>query len=115
MLFQLRQQSEQNQDKNFLQGSLIATDGSLTRLNPGDVQLEVSEQLIVANRLLPLHWHVSIPKYGREFSIKALHPDQWMNVDFPYWEGAVIVSGNGSENRGKGYMELTGYPIQIDK
>jgi predicted secreted hydrolase len=115
MLFQLRQQSEQHQDENFLQGSLIATDGSLTRLNTGDVQLEISEQLVVENRLLPLHWHVSIPKYGREFSIKALHPDQWMNVDFPYWEGAVIVSGNGPENGGRGYMELTGYPIQVGK
>jgi predicted secreted hydrolase len=115
MLFQLRQQSEQHQDENFLQGSLIAIDGSLTRLNTGDVQLEISEQLVVENRLLPLHWHVSIPKYGREFSIKALHPDQWMNVDFPYWEGAVIVSGNGPENGGRGYMELTGYPIQVGK
>ena len=115
MLFQLRQQSEQQQDENFLQGSLIATNGSLTNLNPGDVQLKVSEQLVVANRLLPLHWQVSIPKLDREFSIKALHPDQWMKVDFPYWEGAVIVSGNGSANHGRGYMELTGYPIQIDK
>jgi len=115
MFFQLRQQSEQHQDENFLQGSLIATNGSLTRLNPGDVQLEVLEELVVADHLLPLHWRVSIPSFGREFNIRALHPDQWMNVDFPYWEGAVIVSGKGPANRGRGYMELTGYPIQIDK
>jgi len=31
-------------------------------------------------------------------------------VDFPYWEGTVTVSGSGPGNRGKGYMELTGYP-----
>ena len=115
MLFQLRQKTEQDQDENFLQGSLMAADGSLTKLNQGDVQLEVLQEFVVADRLLPLHWRLSLPRYDREFDIKALHPDQWMNVDFPYWEGAVIVSGNGVENRGKGYMELTGYPVLTDQ
>jgi predicted secreted hydrolase len=34
-----------------------------------------------------------------------------MDVDFPYWEGAVNISGNGPDNSGRGYMELTGYAI----
>jgi predicted secreted hydrolase len=63
-------------------------------------------------RNLPMQWQVNLPQIGRKIRIEALHPDQWMDVDFPYWEGAVTVSGNGLENRGQGYMELTGYPVR---
>ena len=33
-----------------------------------------------------------------------------MDVDFPYWEGAVTAVGDDPGERGVGYMELTGYP-----
>jgi len=65
----------------------------------------------VAGRDLPLHWRVSLPQINRQFEIRATIENQWMAVDFPYWEGTVTVSGDGSANRGKGYMELTGYPV----
>ena len=45
-------------------------------------------------------------------SVKALLAEQWMDVDFPYWEGAVTVSGDGPANSGVGYLEMTGYPIE---
>jgi predicted secreted hydrolase len=43
--------------------------------------------------------------------IEALRPDQWMNVDFACWEGAVRVRGLGAENSSVGYLELTCYPL----
>ena len=58
---------------------------------------------------LPLHWRMELPQIDRRFTLRALHEEQWMKVDFPYWEGVVIISGTGPGNSGRGYMELTGY------
>jgi predicted secreted hydrolase len=111
MLFQLRQQNGGNQDDYFLYGNLIAPDGGSIMLDPDQIQLKVLEQSVIAGRSLPLAWLLVLPQIGRELKITALHPDQWMDVDFPYWEGAVNISGNGPDNSGRGYMELTGYSI----
>ena len=62
-------------------------------------------------RNLPMQWQVDLPQIGRKIIFETLHPDQWMDVDFPYWEGVIIASGNGPESRGRGYMELIGYPV----
>jgi predicted secreted hydrolase len=107
MLFQVRGKPGV---ENYLQGNLMAPDGSATPLDPGRIELEVVQTSRVAGRDLPLHWRVSLPQIGRQFDIRATIEDQWMMVDFPYWEGTVTVNGSGPENRGKGYMELTGYP-----
>ena len=109
MLFQVRQQPGQAGD-NFLHGKLMAADGSTTVLDPGRIQLTPLPKTRLAGRDLPLHWRVFLPQIDREFEIQAVVQDQWMDVDFPYWEGVVIVSGSEPGNRGEGYMELTGYP-----
>ena len=70
---------------------------------------EVLERTQVAGRSLPLHWRMSLPTIERDIEIEALHPEQWMDVDFPYWEGVVTVSGDDEGSRGIGYLELTGY------
>jgi predicted secreted hydrolase len=88
----------------------MAADGSTTALDPGQIQLIPLPKTRLAGRNLPLHWRVSLPQIDREFEIQAVVQDQWMDVDFPYWEGVVIVSGSEPGNRGEGYMELTGYP-----
>lgn len=111
MLFQVRDQNGHGSG-NFLQGKLIAADGSSTNLDPGRIELLPLQEARVAGRNLPLHWRISLPQIQRKFEIQALVNDQWMDVDFPYWEGAVIVSGIGHGNSGEGYMELTGYPIE---
>ena len=63
---------------------------------------------------LPMLWQIDVPQIDRRFTVEALHPNQWMDVDFPYWEGVIIVDGDGPQNRGRGYMELTGYPFTGD-
>jgi len=110
MLFQVRAQPGQADVENFLHGNLIAPDGSSTPLDPGWIQLIPMQKSQVAGRSLPLHWRVLLPQINRQFEIHPLVADQWMDVDFPYWEGAVIVNGSEPGSRGKGYMELTGYP-----
>ncbi len=109
MLFQLRRQEGKSSSEDYRHAVLITSDGGTVSLSPDQIGLEVLEEAAVAGRLLPLHWRIEIPQIGRDLEIEALHPDQWMDVDFPYWEGAVTVSGNGPGNRGRGYMELTGY------
>ncbi|MDW5375767.1 lipocalin family protein [Halomonas sp. HP20-15] len=38
--------------------------------------------------------------------IRAVHPDQWMDTSFAYWEGMVSVEGS---HAGEGYLEMTDY------
>lgn len=113
MLFQVRARPGQAGVENFLHGNLIAPDGSSTPLERDQIQLIPTQNSRVAGRDLPLHWRILLPQVNRQFEIRPLVTDQWMDVDFPYWEGAVIVSGNGPGNRGVGYMELTGYPTSV--
>ena len=49
---------------------------------------------------------------ARSLEVRALHAEHWMKVDFGYWEGVVLVTGDGPENSGRGYLELTGYSGQ---
>jgi predicted secreted hydrolase len=112
MLFQLREGPGENQANNFLHGTLISPDGSTTPLDPAQIQMKVVQGVDVADRTLPLEWRMELPQIQRSFDIKALHPDQWLEVDFPYWEGVINVTGNGPQNNGRGYMELTGYPAR---
>lgn len=110
MLFQLREGQEENQAGNFLHGVLISPEGSATTLDPAQIQMKVVQWVDVAGRALPLTWRMDLPQIQRSFEIGTLHPDQWLEVDFPYWEGVIIVTGKGPQNNGRGYMELTGYP-----
>jgi predicted secreted hydrolase len=110
VLFQLRHGSGSVHEDNYLYGSLVTADGNTTALVPEQIKLTILDEAVVAGRSLPVHWRMDLPQIGRLLELKALHPRQWMNVDFPYWEGVVSVTGSGPGNRGRGYMELTGYP-----
>ena len=109
MLFRLRPMPG-TQGGAYRHAVLIHPDGERQELGPDAVELEVLRRDRIAGRRLPLAWRVALPTLGRELRIEALRPDQWMDVDFPYWEGAVRAEGKGPGNRGVGYMELTGYP-----
>ena len=109
MLFRLRQSPGEDRSEEFIQAKLISNDDHATSLDPAQITMESMEDTTVAGRQLPLRWRIELPQIARNLDIKALHPDQWMDVDFPYWEGVVTVSGSGPENSGRGYMELTGY------
>ncbi len=107
MLFQLRTRGEST---DFRHGVLIYPDGRKQPLNAAQLQFEVLQETTVAGRLLPLRWQMELPEIGRSLEIVPVRPDQWMDVDFPYWEGAITARGEGPQNSGRGYMELTGYP-----
>jgi predicted secreted hydrolase len=109
MLFQLRPQPGAP-DGAYRHAVLIGPDGNKREIGPDELELEAGGYQQVAGRRLPLTWNIRLPSLGRELSVAALYPDQWMDVDFPYWEGAVTADGDHPGERGVGYMELTGYP-----
>lgn len=112
MLFQLREKSTSSKPGAYTYGKLMSPEGNHIDLDPAEIRLRVDGKARVDNRMLPLQWTVELPQINRKMTITALHPEQWMKVDFPYWEGVVIVAGEGAENSGRGYMELTGYSRQ---
>jgi predicted secreted hydrolase len=109
MLFRLRPKTGELPD-GYLHGVLISPDGETKSLESSRIKLQVLQKNRVAGRSLPLRWRIELQQIERAFEIEALHTEQWMDVDFPYWECAVTVSGEGSGNCGRGYLELTGYP-----
>ena len=60
----------------------------------------------VNGRAIPTTWRVTVPQKGVDITVTALNPNAWMDVNVPYWEGPVTVSGSHS---GRGYLEMTGY------
>ncbi len=112
MLFRLRkkQNSASGEDGDFQHGVLISPAGQTTRLDSRQIEFEVLEFMRVHDRRLPAVWRIKLPEIGREMLITPLLEDQWMDVDFAYWEGAIEVSGSSAETSGRGYLEMTGYP-----
>jgi predicted secreted hydrolase len=108
MLYRLRSRS----DEPFQHGVLLKPGGGKQLFHGDDLLFEIINRETVGGRELPLEWRVSIPQADRSMTIRALHPEQWMDVDFAYWEGVVIVSGDQPGNRGRGYLEMTGYPAR---
>jgi predicted secreted hydrolase len=109
MMFRLRT-TDPAAGKDYLHAVLIDVDASRRLLDVTAIDLVVRETANVGGRELPMRWTVSLPEIGRQLEISALHPDQWLDVDFPYWEGVVLVTGDGPGSRGRGYLEMTGYP-----
>jgi len=59
----------------------------------------------------PSGWQIALPALDIRLDLQPLVPDQEMDVNFVYWEGAVQATGQwqGQPVTGRGYVELTGY------
>jgi predicted secreted hydrolase len=110
MLFRLRGASESGEaGGGYRHGVLISPGGQKRPLDSERIELRALRRENVAGRPLPLEWRVRLPEIGRTLTVAALQADQWMDLDFPYWEGVVTVSGSDAGSRGIGYLEMTGY------
>jgi predicted secreted hydrolase len=105
MAFQLRGEG----GDAYRHGVLLRPDGGRVVAESEDIQLTVRRRGQVAGRELPLGWRLAWPEADIELDVDAGLDDQWMSVDFPYWEGRVTVSGAGGDRAGVGYLEMTGY------
>jgi len=108
MAFRLRGAGRSGGD--YLSGSWIAADGTVTPLDGDALRLTPLTRQTVAGRELPTAWRVQVPAQALDVRVAAVHPDQWMATTFAYWEGMVRVTDTQDGTpRGVGYLEMTGY------
>ncbi|MGD0976996.1 MAG: lipocalin family protein [Minisyncoccia bacterium] len=66
----------------------------------------------------PLSWTIKIPKFNAELNLKPMIRAQEMLYGFiNYWEGPLAIEGifENKKATGRGFMELTGYPYEINR
>ncbi|MFT7288976.1 MAG: putative secreted hydrolase [Halieaceae bacterium] len=108
MLFRLHEADSET--ANYRHGVLISPQGEKRDLDPSAIRFEVVERTSIQGRDLPTRWRIALAELDRELLVTALHPQQWLDVDFPYWEGAVTATGGSPGESGRGYLEMVGYP-----
>ncbi len=102
MLYRMRQKD----GKPYLTGTWINADGTTELLQRQDIDLKPLDSTEVEGRDMPTRWSVKLPGKNVAITVEALNPAAWMNLQIPYWEGPVQVSGS---QHGVGYLEMTGY------
>ena len=110
MYYQLRPRAGESTD--FDLGTLVAADGSYSRLRAADVSIEVLDRWqSPLGGTYPARWRIRIPEEGLDIEITPYVSDQELDTVVRYWEGAVGIKGesNGTRVEGSGYVELTGY------
>lgn len=97
-------------------GTLVAADGSTTRIARDEMQIEVLDRWPSprSGAEYPSRWRVRVPTQGLDLAIDPYVADQELPFSVTYWEGAVRVDGtsNGEPSTGNGYIEMTGYSEQ---
>jgi predicted secreted hydrolase len=102
MLYRMREKD----GEPYLTGTWINPDGSTELLKGKDLELTPLDTTTVAERDMPTRWSVKIPGKGVDITTSALNPNAWMDLQIPYWEGPITISGS---HQGTGYLEMTGY------
>jgi len=100
----------------FSSGTLIAADGSTSRIARDDIQIEPlgSWQSPRDGARYPAAWRLRIPTADLDLRLTPYLADQELPLTTSYWEGAVAIAGSaaGTPVSGNGYVELTGYAEQ---
>jgi predicted secreted hydrolase len=102
MLYRMRQK----QGEPYLTGTWISANGDIQQLNANDISLQPLANTEVGGHKMPTRWTVKIPGKGLDITTVALNPKAWMDLQIPYWEGPITLSGS---HKGVGYLEMTGY------
>ncbi|MEM6587757.1 MAG: lipocalin-like domain-containing protein [Pseudomonadota bacterium] len=102
MGFRLRQ----TDGAHFTAGTWISSIGATEPFDNGVFKADPLDISEVAGRQIPTGWRVTVPQKGVDVTVTALNTDAWMDVNVPYWEGPVVVTGS---HPGRGYLEMTGY------
>ncbi|MGD8590593.1 MAG: lipocalin family protein, partial [Chromatiales bacterium] len=90
-------------------GTLSDSEGLQTKLIPEEITLTPLEYWETADRRYPIEWRMQIAGEDN-WLIRALLPDQEMRTSVRYWEGAVaVIDEESDETIGHGYLEMAGY------
>jgi predicted secreted hydrolase len=105
MAFQLRNEHH----GSYRHAALLAADGRRRTAVSDEVSFSALRRAKLAGRWIPVAWSIRWPDADIDLEVEAGLDAQWMNVDFPYWEGRVDVREPGGKPVGVGYLEMTGY------
>ena len=110
MFYSLRQRNGAQDSASA--GTWVAPDGTVRSLASADVRIEVLDYWnSPRGGRYPAQWRVHVPQLMLDADVRPLLPDQELQTNPRYWEGAVAVTGEraGARVGGKGYVELVGY------
>jgi predicted secreted hydrolase len=97
----------------FSGGTLVAAEGTQTRLTVDDVELRVLEHWTsdATGVRYPVAWHLAVPEAGIALEVRPYLDGQELALSVRYWEGAVRGEGMGPRGplTAQGYLELAGY------
>ena len=103
MLYRLRRSD--GSATPFSGGSIVARDGSITRLTADDFTINATATWTSrTGTTYPAAWQLR--SGDLDLVITPRIPDQELNLTVRYWEGAVAITGS---QMGVGYVELAGY------
>lgn len=102
MVFRLRDSARDD----YTSATWIAADGRSTHVPDGQMRLTPLGTTRVAGHAVPTRWRLVWPARSLELETRPLNPRSWMDVNVPYWEGPVTVTGT---HPGEGFLEMTGY------
>ena len=115
MVYQLRR-GDGSADR-FSSGTVVAADGSSTRLDHHDFHIEPLRWWTspATGGRYPTRWRVTVPDHGIALDVNGVLPaaelDGRATTGVVYWEGPVDADGS---QRGQGYVELTGYAGSLE-
>ena len=105
MLYQLR--GADGSKDPLSEGSLVAADGSKTRLESSAFSLDPLARWTAADgAAYPTRWRLRVPTAGIDVTVTAAIEASELDATVRYWEGAVDVAGSVA---GTGFLEMTGY------
>lgn len=109
MFYRLRDRAGAMHDSSF--GSWVEAEGTSTVITPDDIRLTPLKWWRSANhRRYPISWRLDYPAATASWIVRALLPDQEMDLAVIYWEGLVeVVEADSGSRVGLGYLEMTGY------
>ncbi len=105
MVSQLREKGQ----RPYFIGSRSWPNGKVVELDNNQIRMKPLHFLEVSGISFPLSWLIEVPSQGLRLQTNVVRRDQWLHFMFPYWEGPIKVTGS---QKGKGFMELTGYEEQ---
>ena len=96
----------------YNEGLIVDAEGNTIRLGTGDIKLMVTKTWqSPLGGVYPIEWQAEIALLDKTVIIRAVFPEQELDLSTRYWEGAVNICEEEDPGKliGIGYMELTGY------
>ncbi|AUI85844.1 carotenoid 1,2-hydratase [Vibrio azureus] len=91
----------------YLSGTLATRSGEIVFLDDKELMIDpIKNTQISEQRLMPLDWHIRIPKYNINLTTQVIRKEMWLPFLFPYWEGPITATGS---QQAHGFMQLVGY------